>query len=341
LISEDEKNVERAFLLLASLNEAIDRLVSHAEPETFWEQVCKSSRWLVPARRICVVLRDEGGSLREVARMVQGSLVAAKEGPLRSQSDPLGKIMERARGARPGVLPAAEAAPGERDDLREWLFADQPALLVHAPMRHESRTLGHMLWAAGPLSESDRRAVLAGATSYALQAGVLYVKLNAYYELRAARAELEQKNAELLLTQGELSEKLDLIQAQNQKLLAMSAPVIKVGPGILTLPVVGVIDTPRVQQMTEALLRAVMEERARRVMIDLTGMSLADMDAIGSLIKLAEAVKLLGSACALTGVSPALAQRLADHGVPSGAFSVFATLDRALAHAMARGARSP
>jgi rsbT co-antagonist protein RsbR len=341
LSSDDEKNVERALLLLASLNEAIDRLVSHAEPESFWEQVCKSSRWLVPARRLCVVLREEGGSLREVARMAQGSLGAIKEGLLRPQSDPLGKIMESDRGARPGVLPAEEAVPGERDDLREWLLADQPALLVHAPMRHQSRTLGHIVWAAGPLPSSDRRAVLAGATSYALQAGVLYVQLNAYQDARAARAELEQKNAELLRTQGELSEKLELIQAQNERLLAMSAPVIKVGPGILTLPVVGVLDTPRAQRMTEALLRAVVEERARQVIIDVTGMSLDDMDAIGSLIKLAEAVNLLGSACALTGISPALAQRLTAHGLSlsTAAFSVFATLDRALAHAMGRGAR--
>ncbi len=271
--------------------------------------------------------------------MAQGSSVPVKEGPLRSLSDPVGKVLDCARGARPGVLAAAEAAPGERDDLREWLLADQPALLVHAPMRHLTRAFGHILWAVGPLSDKDRRAVLASATSYALQVGTLYVQQRAYNDLHAARAELEQKNAELVAAQGELSEKLDLIQAQNQKLLAMSTPIIKVGPSTLTLPVVGAIDPPRVHQMTEALLRAVAEERARRVIVDLTGMGLADMDALGSLIKLAEAVTLLGSSCVLTGISPALAQRLTAQGFSSSTLRVFATLESALAHAIGPGLR--
>ncbi|HEY1088307.1 MAG TPA: STAS domain-containing protein, partial [Archangium sp.] len=84
----------------------------------------------------------------------------------------------------------------------------------------------------------------------------------------------------------------------------LSTPIISVWDGVLTLPVIGMVDTVRGAEMMEQLLTRVATEQARYVVIDITGVSVVDTRTADSFIRMSEAVRLIGATCFLTGISP-------------------------------------
>lgn len=95
----------------------------------------------------------------------------------------------------------------------------------------------------------------------------------------------------------------------------LAAPVIEVWDQILILPLVGTMDTRRSQEVTEALLTAVVEKKARSVIIDLTGLPIMDTATANHLFKTVSAVELLGASAIVTGVRPAIAQTVISLGI--------------------------
>jgi PAS domain S-box-containing protein len=114
----------------------------------------------------------------------------------------------------------------------------------------------------------------------------------------------------------------------------LSAPIIDVWEGVLALPVVGPIDEARAARMMEALLEAVSRTRARVAIIDLTGVMNVDVTAANSLVKIAQAVRLLGALCLLSGISPAIARTLAELSADTGELLTFGSLSAALGFAL-------
>jgi rsbT co-antagonist protein RsbR len=106
--------------------------------------------------------------------------------------------------------------------------------------------------------------------------------------------------------------------------------VLEVWDEVLTLPVVGVVDTERSAQMTERLLTEVVQSRCRFVIIDLTGVQLIDSSTADRIIKLSRSVQLLGAECILTGIQPAVAQTLVELGVEFSNVNTQRNLKRAL-----------
>lgn len=125
---------------------------------------------------------------------------------------------------------------------------------------------------------------------------------------RADDAQREaQSKSELLAA---LQEKLDLIQRQHHQILDLSAPILDVWDGVLAVPLIGAIDQARATMITERLLHAVVEHRAKLVLIDLTSVEELDQAGADSVRRLVRALRLLGTQALLTGLRSQVALRL-------------------------------
>ena len=134
-------------------------------------------------------------------------------------------------------------------------------------------------------------------------------------ELAEARRENEQYVSELKRSQEALQDKLDTIERQQMAIQDLSTPIIEIWDSILTLPVIGVVDSQRSMEMTERLLQQIVETRSRCVIIDITGVDVVDTMTADHFIKMMKAARLLGCYCVVTGVSPEIAQTLVRIGI--------------------------
>jgi len=116
----------------------------------------------------------------------------------------------------------------------------------------------------------------------------------------------------------ELEEKLHTIEQQRSAIRDLSTPIMEVWDGILCLPIVGIMDSTRSADMTDALLRAVVATRARCTIIDITGIEVMDTHTADHFIRMAKAVRLLGAECVLTGINPQIAQTVIHMGFGMG-----------------------
>lgn len=130
--------------------------------------------------------------------------------------------------------------------------------------------------------------------------------------------------------QQELEEKLATIELQRAAIRELSTPIIEVWEGVLCLPVVGVLDSTRSAEMTEALLSAIVEKKAECAIIDITGIQVMDTATADHFLRMARAVRLLGARCLLTGINPAIAQTIIHMGVDLSGVVTHRTMRNAL-----------
>lgn len=126
------------------------------------------------------------------------------------------------------------------------------------------------------------------------------------------------------------------IDQKNQVLLsALYTPIISIWPGVLSLPIIGQVDSIRAATMLEALLMRVVAERATHVILDLTGVSEFDAALVQALLRMAQTLRLLGSSCLFSGISAAMAHALVQLGMDVGALRTTRLLSDALAVVLA------
>ncbi|TAM83875.1 MAG: STAS domain-containing protein [Acidobacteria bacterium] len=106
-----------------------------------------------------------------------------------------------------------------------------------------------------------------------------------------------------------------IIHQQQDAIRELSTPVLPVREGLLILPIVGVIDPQRARQLTGQLLRGIRANRAKVVVIDVTGVPSINSTVANHLVLTVEAARLLGAAAIVTGLSPEIAQTLVTIGV--------------------------
>lgn len=116
-----------------------------------------------------------------------------------------------------------------------------------------------------------------------------------------------------LANEQKLSRQLQLVSEKQQELLLLSSPVIEVWERTLALPIIGTIDEARASHMAQTLLAMVVSHRAHTVILDFTGTAALDERSTLQLQRIVSAVRLLGSRCVFSGVSPQLATALATH----------------------------
>jgi rsbT co-antagonist protein RsbR len=114
---------------------------------------------------------------------------------------------------------------------------------------------------------------------------------------------------------GFVQERERTIREQQEAIRELSTPVLQVRERLLILPIIGLIDPQRARQLTEQLLRGIRNNRARVVVIDITGVPAMDSSVANHLVQTVEASRLLGATVIVTGLSPDIAQTLVNIGV--------------------------
>ena len=106
-----------------------------------------------------------------------------------------------------------------------------------------------------------------------------------------------------------------VIARQQQELLELSTPVVKLWEGILAIPLIGTLDSARTQSVMETLLQRIVDTEATIAIIDITGVPAVDTLVAQHLIKTVAAARLMGADCIVSGIRPQIAQTIVQLGV--------------------------
>src|SRR6201990_778688 len=107
-----------------------------------------------------------------------------------------------------------------------------------------------------------------------------------------------------------VQERERVIREQQEAIRELSTPVLQVRERLLILPIIGVIDSQRARQLTEQLLRGIRNNRAKVVVVDITGVPTIDSTVANHLVQTVEASRLMGASVIITGLSSEIAQTL-------------------------------
>jgi rsbT co-antagonist protein RsbR len=133
-----------------------------------------------------------------------------------------------------------------------------------------------------------------------------------------------------------LDEKERTIYAQEKELRETSTPITEIWDGVLTLPIIGTLDSSRTMIVMEALLNRIARDRAAAVVMDLTGVKNIDSQVSHHLIQMVRAVQLMGSDAIITGIRPEIARALTSLNIDLGNVITRATLSDGLKEAFHR-----
>jgi rsbT co-antagonist protein RsbR len=128
----------------------------------------------------------------------------------------------------------------------------------------------------------------------------------------------------------------ELIIRQQEEMLELSTPVVKLWDGILALPMIGTLDSARTQVVMESLLQKIVETGSEIAIIDITGVPTVDTLVAQHLLKTVTALRLMGAECIISGIRPQIAQTIVHLGVDLQGVVTKANLADALAVALKR-----
>ncbi|MGN8109615.1 STAS domain-containing protein [Paraburkholderia sp. 22098] len=127
-----------------------------------------------------------------------------------------------------------------------------------------------------------------------------------------------------------------IIERQQQELLDLTTPVVRLWDSIVALPLIGTLDSERTQVVMESLLDSIVENEAAISIIDITGVPTVDTLVAQHLLKTVAAARLMGAECIISGIRPQIAQTIVHLGVDLGDVVTKATLAEALKIALRR-----
>lgn len=128
----------------------------------------------------------------------------------------------------------------------------------------------------------------------------------------------------------------ELINRQQEEMLELSTPVVKLWDGILALPMIGTLDSARTQIVMESLLQQIVDTGSEIAIIDITGVPTVDTLVAQHLLKTVTAIRLMGADCIISGVRPQIAQTIVHLGVDLQGVTTKASLADALRVALKR-----
>jgi rsbT co-antagonist protein RsbR len=128
----------------------------------------------------------------------------------------------------------------------------------------------------------------------------------------------------------------EVIRRQQEELLELSTPVVKLWDGVLALPIIGTLDSARTQVVMESLLQAIVQTNSRVAIIDITGVPTVDTVVAQHLLKTVTAARLMGADCIISGVRPQIAQTIVHLGINLMDVTTKASLSAAFAVALQR-----
>jgi rsbT co-antagonist protein RsbR len=233
-----------------------------------------------------------------------------------------------------------------REQSREFL-----GLLQEAARAGELRSLSGVAW--NPVKEFlgsvSRSRALQGFSASETATFVFSLKQPIVARLRTEAGGNAESLAEEMWVAVELLDKLGLyttemyqksrdevIARQQQELLELSTPVVKLWDNILALPLIGTLDSERTQVVMENLLQKIVETGAAIAIIDITGVPTVDTLVAQHLLKTVAAARLMGADCIISGIRPQIAQTIVHLGVNLSEVTTKATLADAFLIALRR-----
>jgi len=128
----------------------------------------------------------------------------------------------------------------------------------------------------------------------------------------------------------------DEVQKRSLALLEMSTPVTKIWDGVLFAPIVGIVDSKRSVDIMDRALSSIADTHANTLLLDIGGVAVVDTAVANHLIKIAKAAVLMGCKTIISGISPAIAQTIAELGIDLGSIQTTSTIESALRESIAR-----
>jgi rsbT co-antagonist protein RsbR len=244
---------------------------------------------------------------------------------------------------------------GRRDILSETQVGEQSraflaSLSTACQMSYDEAMLGsHWDDVRASLADLSKNRAHAGFSPSETATFVFSLKAPLFAALRSTyAADAKRLNQETMLASAVL-DKLGLvtieahqrgreqvIARQQQELLDLSTPVIKLWEGILVVPLIGTLDSERTQTVMENLLQAIVESGATVAIIDITGVPTVDTLVAQHLLKTVAAARLMGADCIISGIRPQIAQTIVHLGVDLGDVATKATVADALRMALSK-----
>lgn len=210
-------------------------------------------------------------------------------------------------------------AGSDWDEIRQFLekLSQSRALVGH----DSQQTASFVFVLKGPLFTLLQREYQADPASYAEQLIELSELLDA---LAMHTIRTFQKSRE------------NVIKRQQEELLELSTPVVKLWDGVLALPMIGTLDSQRTQVVMESLLQRIVDTGSEIAIIDITGVPTVDTLVAQHLLKTVTAIRLMGADCIISGVRPQIAQTIVHLGLDLQGVVTKANLADALALSLRR-----
>lgn len=120
---------------------------------------------------------------------------------------------------------------------------------------------------------------------------------------------------------------------QQEAIMELSTPVLPFRENMLLLPIIGQIDSQRARQLTEHLLEAIRANRAKVIVIDITGVASVDSRVANHLMQTVEAARLMGAKVVISGISPEIALTIVTLGIDLGPVHTVGDLQNGIEHA--------
>ncbi|MDM0015396.1 STAS domain-containing protein [Variovorax sp. J22P168] len=261
-------------------------------------------------------------------------------GALRDEED---SVVEAWLAALPPVDPAGRRAmQGEATEilrkLRDGLQAGSDPLRLEAPEWAELREV---------LASLSRSRAAQGQSAGETSVFVLGFKKPLFTAIQKRLAAQPEAMAAALWAGSAAVDKLaqhtastfqlareEIIRRQQEELLELSTPVVKLWEGVLAVPMIGVLDSSRTQIVMEALLQRIVDTGSALAIIDITGVPTVDTLVAQHLLKTVTAIRLMGADCIISGIRPQIAQTIVHLGIDLQGVSTKATLADALSLAL-------
>jgi rsbT co-antagonist protein RsbR len=248
-------------------------------------------------------------------------------------------------------LEASGATRNIKPDDVQTQTAEFLALLTEALQNGGSQHIDHENWAQTRqfLEKLSHSRALAGQDSQQTASFIFALKGPLFTLLQREYADQPAQLAEQLLTVSELLDALGMhtirtfqksresvIKRQQEELLELSTPVVKLWEGVLALPMIGTLDSQRTQVVMESLLQRIVDTGAEIAIIDITGVPTVDTLVAQHLLKTVTAIRLMGADCIISGVRPQIAQTIVHLGLDLQGVVTKANLADALALSLKR-----
>lgn len=206
-------------------------------------------------------------------------------------------------------------------------------------------------WTAlrAPLEEVTHERVARGVTPSEMATFVLALKKPVFTKLRESLAAKPDQLIEeitqfsrlvdafaMFTNEHFIAQRDEVIERQRSELMELSTPVVQLWERVLTIPLIGTLDSVRAQEVMENLLNAIVEQSAEVVIVDITGVRVVDTQVAQHLVRTAAAVRLMGAEAIISGISPKIAQTMVELGVDVGEVSTRPSLRAALADAFGK-----